>query len=134
MAPSLDCKSWELANKLYHLLNRLFSGKTSEVEHSSPDQEGANAADVRMNLSNSVRLLLFQIFKEGHELCLLMHKHPIGYDISFPTWPEKYVAEEMRAVELQYPHSKGRVCICVCPRISHKDSPETVVPASVLLM
>jgi hypothetical protein len=105
-----------------------------EVGHVSHVWDSVQAADLRMSLSNTVRSLLFQIFREAHDLCLLMHQHPVGYDTNFPTWPQKYIVEEMRTLELQFPHSEGQVCICVCPRISQKDSLETIVPASVSLM
>jgi len=133
-APRLDGRSWELANKLHHVLLRLFHGKAVEVQHNSQELVGAANADRKMSLSNSVRLLLFQIFKEAHEVCLLMQKHPLGYDISFPAWPERYVAEEMRTLGRQLPHPEGRVCVCVSPRISDKDSLQTIVEASVSLM
>jgi hypothetical protein len=128
LAPRLDCRSWQLADKLYHVLLRLFDGQVDEP------WDGVHATELRISLSNAVRSLLFQIFREAHKLCLLMHQHPVGYDIDFPTWPEKYVEEDMRPLEHQFPHSEGQVCICVCPRISHKDPLETIVPAFVSLM
>lgn len=130
----LDSESRRLADKLYHILICLFDGKLGEVDHGSHGCEGVTAADERMSLSNAVRSLLFQIFREAHQLALLMHKHPVGYDVSFPAWPEKYVAEGMRTFEPQYSHLEGQVCICVGPRISYKDILETIVQASVILM
>ena len=134
IAPGLDSISWELADKLYHVLLRLFNGKVVEIENESQETGGVSAPDHRMNLSSSVRSLLFQVFKEAHELSLLMHKHPVGYDINLPAWPENFVAEEMRTLELQFPHAGGQVAICVCPRVSHKGSFETTVPALVSLL
>ena len=130
----LDSESWRLADKLYHILICLFDGKLGEVEHGSHGCEEVKATDDGMRLSNAVRLLLFQIFREAHELALLMHKHPAGYDVSFPAWPEKYVVEGMRTLEPQYSHLEGQVCICVGPKISYKDPLETIVQASVILM
>jgi hypothetical protein len=123
----VDSKSWELADKLYHILTRLFDGQLDK------SWDGVDAADLAMNLSNTVRSLLFQIFKEAHELCLLLQQHPIGYNIDFPAWPEKYIAEDMEALGLHSPQSKNQVRVCVCPKISHKDSCVTIVPASVVL-
>ena len=133
-AARLDSESWRLADKLYHILICLFDGNLGEVDHGSHGCEGVTATDERMSLSHAVRLLLFQIFREAYQLALLMHKHPIGYDVSFPAWPEKYVVEGMRTLEPQYAHVEGQVCICVGPRISHKDPLETIVQASVILM
>ena len=130
----LDSESWRLADKLYHILICLFDGKLGEVEQGSHGCEGVKATDDGMSLSNAVRFLLFQIFREAHELALLMHKYPVGYDVSFPAWPEKYVVEGMRTLEPQYSRLEGRVCICVGPRISYKDTLETIVKASVILM
>ena len=134
IVPSLDSISWELTDKLYHVLLRLFDGKVAETENGSQELGGVSAPDHRMNLSNSVRSLLFQVFKEAHELSLLMHKHPVGYDVNLPAWPEKFVAEEMWTLEHQFPHADGQISVCVCPRLSHKDSLETIVPALVLLL
>jgi hypothetical protein len=130
----LESKSWQNADKLYHILICIFDGKLGEVDHSSHGCEGVTATDERMSLSNAVRFLLFQVFREAHQLALLMQKHPVGFDVSFPAWPNKYVAEEMRTIEPQYSHLEGQVCICVGPRISYKEPPDTIVPASVILM
>jgi hypothetical protein len=127
VAPRLDCKSWQLADKLYHILIHLFDG---QLDNSG---DGVDAVDRRMSLSHTVRTLLFQIFKEAHELCLLMQQHPIGYNIDFPAWPEKYTAEDMEVLGLHSPQSTNQVCVCVCPKISHKDSYVTIVPACVAL-
>lgn len=128
IAPRLDSESLYLADKLYHILIRLFDGQVDRV------WDGTNAGDLRMSLSNTVRGLLFQIFKEAYKLCLLMQKHPTGYNIDFPTWPEKYVPEDMETLESPSQNATGQVCICVGPKISHKESQVTIVPASVLLV